>query len=235
MARRGGCVGRARTVAAARPRSRCRLTRKRPTPRTRCDASAIPVSAGTAPGRAGERRQDRLLDLLARERRRSGSGSDAAVDAQRRRGAGDEEQVAARAGRTSSSSQRSRRTASAGSPAMGAPAGAVGVQLPNQPVDVLGVVHRGSSEGIRNPRSGRPSGIAGSGRRRQTLMADEGSRPPAAAAVRRRHVPAEEGPPGRGRLERPRSGARGARVLRPTASGATARSSCRARGDRRSS
>ena len=44
VARRGTRAGSNRTAAAARPRSRCRLTRKRPMPLMRNDASAIRAS-----------------------------------------------------------------------------------------------------------------------------------------------------------------------------------------------
>ena len=121
VARRGGCVGRARTVAAARPRSRCRLIRKRPTPRTRCDPSAIPAL------RYWARAWDASAGMTASSISSPASGGpESATMLPSMRTAGAAPATSSRslpARWTSSSSQRSRRTASVGSPAIAAEPG----------------------------------------------------------------------------------------------------------------
>ena len=106
-ARRGGCDGRARTAAAARPRSRWRLIAEAAEPRMRYERIGDPALAVGARGAPREHRQHRLLDLVARERR-LGEREEAAVDSNGRRRSGDEQQIAPFFS-TSTASQRLRR------------------------------------------------------------------------------------------------------------------------------
>ncbi len=94
VASRGTRLGSRRTAAAARPRSRCRLMRKRPTPAIRNEASAMRASRYWRRACGASAGQHRLLDVEAVERP-FGERDDLAVDANRRRRAGDEQQIAA--------------------------------------------------------------------------------------------------------------------------------------------
>ena len=166
LARRGTRTGSMRTAAAARPRSWCRLMRKRARPWIRNEASAIPACAVLLPRVGQQHRQHRFLDVVAVERSRV-QPEDAPIDANRGRGAGDEQQIAAAAVcHQTEPLLESRRGISFGWRRCLLVRALEGE---NEPFELVSVGHTGGlSQGSGGPTSpGRQGpGIAGSGVRR---------------------------------------------------------------------
>ena len=136
---RGTRVGSSRTAAAARPRSRCRLIRKRPRPVIRNDASAMCASRYCRRA-CGASAGSTASSMSRPSSGPSASGIDLAVHADRRRRAGHEQQIAAAARRQQpqpplepAAVPHHRRRAGLHSR----------MELENQAIDVLGVGHGG--------------------------------------------------------------------------------------------